>query len=326
MPSTSPARASNDTSLTTRWPRGSMTLMPSARSTGAPGTAESLPTVSWTSRPTMSWPALLAGGRWGGPDHLATPDDTDPVADRLHLAELVGDEDDGGALRLEAAHDAHQLVDLLRRQHRRRLVEDQDLRVAGEGLDDLDPLLHTDRDVLDEGIRIDPQLVALRELAHLTTSGLAVEHPEAPGPFVTEHDVLGDGENRHQHEVLVDHADPCGERVPGTIELDLLPVEHDLALGRREQPVEHVHQGRLAGAVLPEETVDLARLDHQVDPVVGREAAEPLGQALDLEPHGSPPIVADVSDRSGRSSTTPTCRLTRSDSAVTAFRPQWCRR
>ena len=55
-----------------------------------------------------------------------------------------------------------------------------------------------------------------------------------------------------------------------------------------EQPVEHVHQRRLAGAVLAEQAVDLARLDGQVDVVVGRERPEPLGEPLDLQLHRCP--------------------------------------
>ena len=45
----------------------------------------------------------------------------------------------------------------------------------------------------------------------------------------------------------------------GECELDLLAVEQDLALVRLQQPVQDVHQGRLAGAVLAEQGVHLAR-------------------------------------------------------------------
>ena len=89
--------------------------------------------------------------------------------------------------------------------------------------------------------------------------------PSTAGLLAAEHDVLGDGEDRDQHEVLVDHADAGGDGVAGRGERDRLAVDDDLALGRLEQPVEHVHQRRLAGTVLTEQAVDLARLDGQVD-------------------------------------------------------------
>ena len=62
-----------------------------------------------------------------------------------------------------------------------------------------------------------------------------------------------------------------------------LAVDEDLALVRLEQPVEDVHQGRLAGAVLAEQGVDLARLDGQVDVVVGDQVTEALGDAAQFE-------------------------------------------
>ena len=60
----------------------------------------------------------------------------------------------------------HELVGLLRGEHRGRLVEDEHLGVAGEGLDDLDPLLHADRQIADQGIRVDVEAEAGRDLAH----------------------------------------------------------------------------------------------------------------------------------------------------------------
>ena len=101
---------------------------------------------------------------------------------------------------------------------------------------------------------------------------MPVEHAQAAGLLAAEHDVLGDGEDGHQHEVLVHHADAGRDRVARGAELHRLAVHEDLALVGLEQPVEHVHQRGLAGAVLTEQAVDLARLDRQVDVVVGGEA------------------------------------------------------
>ena len=49
-------------------------------------------------------------------------------------------------------------------------------------------------------------------------------------------------------------------------------VQQDLPASGMVEPVEHVHEGRLAGAVLAEQRVDLARLDDEVDRVVGNRA------------------------------------------------------
>jgi len=72
---------------------------------------------------------------------------------------------------------------------------------------------------------------------------------------------------------------------------DRLVVDQDLAVVGLHEPVEHVHQRGLASAVLPQQGADLAGLDHQVDVVVGDQAAEALRDAAQLQLHrvASPP-------------------------------------
>ena len=53
----------------------------------------------------------------------------------------MGDEDDRVPFSGKGMDDLEETVSLLRRQGRRRFVQDQDLRAAIEGLDNLDPLL-----------------------------------------------------------------------------------------------------------------------------------------------------------------------------------------
>ena len=79
---------------------------------------------------------------------------------------------------------------------------------------------------------------------------------------------------------------------PGEVLHDV--VEQDLALVGVVEAVEHVHQRRLAGAVLAEQAVDLARLDHEVDVVVGDESAEALRDAAEFELHSRPILVSRV--------------------------------
>ncbi len=98
-----------------------------------------------------------------------------------------------------------------------------------------------------------------------------------------EGQVLGHGEHLDQHEVLVHHADAGGDRLLGVAADVLDAVDDDRALIGLQQPVQHVHQGRLAGPVLPQQAVDLAGHDVQVDAVVGHQRPEPLGDAPQLE-------------------------------------------
>ena len=83
--------------------------------------------------------------------------------------------------------------------------------------------------------------------------------------------------------MLVHHADAGGDGLLGAAG-DLGPaVDGDLALVGLQQPVEDVHQGGLAGAVLPQQAVDLTGDDVQVDVVVGDQRPEALGDAAQPE-------------------------------------------
>ncbi|GAB3143901.1 hypothetical protein GCM10027290_21120 [Micromonospora sonneratiae] len=79
------------------------------------------------------------------------------------------------------------------------------------------------------------------------------------------------------------HPDPGGDGVARSLDPQRLSVDQDLALVGLEQAVQHVHQGRLARAVLTEQGVNLSRLNRQVDVVVGDQVTEPFGDAAQFE-------------------------------------------
>ena len=82
-----------------------------------------------------------------------------------HLVELVGDEEERVAVVAHRAQGVEQLVDLLRHEHRGRLVEDDDPRAAVEHLEDLHPLPVGDAEPLDQRVRVDVQAGGAGELA-----------------------------------------------------------------------------------------------------------------------------------------------------------------
>ena len=239
-----------------------------------------------TSRPTISdgERARRRRRRLDGRDRPPVTEDRDAVGDRLHLVELVRDEDHGPALVCHHAHRLEERLRLLRRQHGGRLVEDQDLRLAVERLQDLDALLLAERELPDTRVRVDGDVVALAELgdAPLDVPGV---HEEAPSlaAMVAEDHVLGHGERLHEPEVLVHHADAGDERVPRRVEYDPLAVEEDLPVVRAVEPGEDVRERRLAGAVLAEERVHLTLGRLEVDIVIGDNAREPLRDVPELD-------------------------------------------
>ena len=64
------------------------------------------------------------------------------------------------------------------------------------------------------------------------------------------------------------HADAARDRLGRVMDRDALAVDADLAGVGRDEPVEDVHQRRLARAVLAQEGVDLASSHGQRDVVV----------------------------------------------------------
>ena len=83
--------------------------------------------------------------RIAGRDLLAAAQDRGGVAEPFHLFELVADVKDRAAFGLQPLQHDKELVGLLRRQHRGRLVEDQKFRVLHQRPHDLDALAFADR-------------------------------------------------------------------------------------------------------------------------------------------------------------------------------------
>ncbi len=272
IPSTSPSRTTSDTSRSAATPRSPSAEMPSRTSTGPPGSCSATRrrAVS-TSRPTMSAASASRVVSFVStvPIDLPAAQDGDPVGDGHHLVELVRDEDHRAPVVRHRAERDEERVGLLRGQHRRRLVEDEHLRLAVERLQDLHPLLLAHRELPRARAGVDGEAVALGELGDTPLVRARVEDEAAAHvAVVAEHDVLGDGERMHEPEVLVHHPDAGIERLARRVEVDLPPVELELTRVGAVQAGEDVRERALAGAVLAEQRVHLADGRLEVDLVV----------------------------------------------------------
>ena len=211
-----------------------------------------------------------------GADVLALAQDSAAVRHGHDLVELVGDEEDGLAFLCQAAHDVHELFDLLRRQNGSRLIEDQDLIVAVEHLEDLRALLHADGDVLDESIGVDVQAILLREL-HDLFPGLILLQEARLVRLHAEDDVFKHRKALHELKVLMHHANAQCIGIVRIIDLDFHAILLDNALFRLIQAEQDAHQRGLACAVFAEERMDLAMAKLERDVVVCNDTGEPLG-------------------------------------------------
>ena len=211
----------------------------------------------------------------------AVAHDGHPIGDLPQLLKAMRDVDDAHALRAESADDAEELVDLRVGQGGRRLVHDEDGGVQREGLGDLDHLLLRDLEVADLGARVEPQVEPVDELGGQRDLLLLVHHEGEAAPRLAAHvDVLGDGEVRSQHELLVDHAEAqvaAGSRVR---DVHLLALERDGAGILAVDAGQDLHERGLAGAVLADEGMHLAGAQLELGVHQGLDAGEVLVDAL----------------------------------------------
>ncbi len=108
---------------------------------------------------------------------------------------------------------------------------------------------------------------------------------------MAEEDVLRHRQVLHQVQFLVDGGDAQPHGGGGRLRPDRLPPPGDLALVGLVGSGEHLDQGGLPGAVLPEEAVHLSGHDVEVDAVEGADAGEGLGDAGHGEEGGGERLV-----------------------------------
>src|SRR5439155_5490473 len=212
--------------------------------------------------------------RPGGGEHPAAVQDDDPVAEAFHLGERVARDQDG-VLLAEGANQPARLDRARGVEAARRLVEEEDRRVADQGLGEADALVVP----LRQGA--DPFLADVVESRALDgRRGGDASCTPAAGVLHAGHE-LEEARDRHlaeQRRTLRRVAKPAARRERARDHVEA--VDQRLARGRREDAGEEPDRGRLAGAVRAEEAHDLADLDREGHAVDGGAGAEALGQLL----------------------------------------------
>src|SRR5680860_1112998 len=213
-------------------------------------------------------------------DELPAPQDNHPVGDLCHLAQLVRHEQHAEARRTQPRDGGEQGPYVLWGEHRGRLVEDQHPAVVEQRLHDLDALALPDRQGRDQPFRLDADPDPFHGGEHLPAH---VAHVDPPETDARERDVLSDGHRLHQGELLGDHPDTGRHRVTRRADVEDLAGDPNRSLVRADQAVDDLHQGGLAGAVLPQHRHHLTGRNGHADVVVGGQATEPLGDAGELK-------------------------------------------
>ena len=179
------------------------------------------------------------------------------------------------------ADDVEELFRLLRREHRGRLVQNEDVRAAVQHLDDLHRLLFGDGHLVGLFGGVDVKPVFGRDLRDFFGGAFEVVTLAVAD---AENDVLGRAEHADQFKMLVHHADFILERILRRVDDDRLAVHEDLAFVGTVDAGDHVHQRRFAGAVLAENGEHLALFEVEVHVLVGDDfGAERLGDVPQLK-------------------------------------------
>ena len=159
----------------------------------------------------------------------------------------------------EPANALEQRLDAGRREHRRRLVQDQHARVGDQRTGDLHALLRLDRQVADAPARIDVEVEGGETLAAAPQElAPAVEADTAAGAELQR---LRHGEGGGQREALVNQLDPGRPRAGDTAEAQRAPVDMERAGVGPDETGRDAGEGRLAGAVLAHHGVNGAALE-----------------------------------------------------------------
>ena len=144
-------------------------------------------------------------------------------------------------------------------------------------------MLHGDGQSRDASRRIHVEAVAGRQRADLRLRLLEIHGAGLTDRFVAENHVLGNRQWRNQHEMLVHHADAEPDRIRGATDDGRPAVKDNLPAIGANQPVDHVHERRLPGAVFPQKRVDLAPLGDQVHVVIRPEVSEGFDDPTKLQ-------------------------------------------
>ena len=208
----------------------------------------------------------------------------DAVGDAGHLVELVRDQDRGHALGAELKQEIEQRRAVAFIEARGRLVEDQEPHLLGQRLGDLHQLLLADPDIGDQRVRrlVEPHF--RQQLLRPLVDRVAIDHAE-PRRRVGDEDILRDREQRDQRKLLMDDDDAKRLGIIDIAEMPLLAVIDDAAVIAAVgiNAAQNLHQGRLAGAVLAHQGMDLALSDREIDIVQRLHTGEGFADAAHFE-------------------------------------------
>ena len=209
----------------------------------------------------------------------------DAVRAGLDLGQAVRHEDDRHAGALQVRHDREQAVGLGQGEARRRLVHDDELGVERQRLDDLQHLALGDGQRRHGRAGREVAAEPLQQRRHAPVQGRPVDEAQRAGAgrLAADEDVGGRVEVVEEVELLVHEGDAGAERLGDRERGVLDAADRDRAGGGRHDAAQHLHQRRLAGAVLADQPHHLAGMHGEADALEGAHAGVGLLDGAEFE-------------------------------------------
>ena len=237
----------------------------------------------------------LRGGSGG--DDASVVQHGDPVRDAHHEVHVVADQEDRGARRAEPRDEVGEAGDLLLRESRGRLVEQEHRGPPGERPRDLDQALVTERQVPRERVGVagvahegeEPARFRAEPPLARAHGGRAEERRgerARPAAEETHQHVLEHAQRLEEARGLERPRDPRARDAVGPEPGERARAEGDDPRGRPVEAAQDVEERRLAGAVRSDEAVDAPRRQRQVAVGERDDPAEAHLEAAGLERRG----------------------------------------
>jgi hypothetical protein len=209
----------------------------------------------------------------------------DAVGDAEDLVELVGDVDAGDAAFPQIAQDVEQDQHLVLGQRGGGFVENEDLRVLGERLDDLDELLLPHAERAHRRGRIEIDLETIQQRLRLAIHARPVDEGSPAAWFAAEEDVFRHRHLLHERQFLINHREPGLLRVFDRFKacLDAIHLKAAFVAAMRMNAGEQLDERALARAVFTAQRVDFALAEVKRHILKRGDAGEALGDVVGAE-------------------------------------------
>jgi hypothetical protein len=102
---------------------------------------------------------------------------------------------------------------------------------------------------------------------------------------IAQRKIFGDRERRHEVQFLRDGGDAVDDRVVRARQAPLASTDGHASLIRPQDAAEDAHQGRFAGAVLADKSMDFAGAHFEIDAIEGRGCPETLADSMGAGRH-----------------------------------------